>query len=236
MLSFISEQKRKNAEQVKKFRKIIIGLPDEINKCLNLLKRHLRYYQSDHILNIAYNNFTGVTCLEEIEPRRNNESYLNALGAKIIPDPTSTGDFLLRFKRGDVIDLMDAKISIRRLVWLRQSQNFKRQSTIYSDGTINQPPAIVKMAWLFPMPDSGAIIPWWYFWPIQENPFLLSTVPEISRPIAVHRCELIIAKILYPISLIKSRYGETEILGKEAIQTVGINIAPLFLIWDAQCH
>lgn len=129
---------------------------------------------------------------------------------------------------------MDAKISIRRLVWPRRSQNFKRQTTIYSDGTINQPPVIVKMAWLFPMPDSGAIIHWWHPWPIQENPFSLSTVPEKSRPIAVHRCESIIAKIFYPISWIKYRYGEINTLGKQAIRTFLINIVPLFSIWDAR--
>lgn len=80
-----------------------IGLPGEINKNLNLLKRHLPYHESDHILNIAYNILSGGTCLEDIELRRNDEAYLDALGAKIIPDPTTAGDFLRRFKQDDVV-------------------------------------------------------------------------------------------------------------------------------------
>lgn len=70
-----------------------IGLPGKINEKLNLLKRHLPYHESDHILNIAYNTISGGTCLEDIEARRNDEAYLDALGAKIIPDPTTAGDF-----------------------------------------------------------------------------------------------------------------------------------------------
>lgn len=114
-----------------------IGLPGEINKNLNLLKRHLPYHESDHILNIAYNILSGGTCLEDIELRRNDEAYLDALGAKIIPDPTTAGDFLRRFKQDDVVELMDIKNSIRKEVWRRQPQNFKQQAIINVDGTIS---------------------------------------------------------------------------------------------------
>jgi hypothetical protein len=85
---------------------------------LGLLKRHLPYDESDHIFNITYNTISGGTCLEDIDLRRNDEAYLDALGAKIIPDPTTAGDFLRRFKEDDVIGLMDIKNSIRRDVWL----------------------------------------------------------------------------------------------------------------------
>jgi len=59
------------------------GLVDAINERLNLLKRHLPYHESDHVLNIAYNTLSGGTCLEDIELRRNDETYLDALGAEI---------------------------------------------------------------------------------------------------------------------------------------------------------
>lgn len=114
-----------------------IGLPGKINENLNLLKRHLPYHESDHILNIAYNTISGGTCLEDIDLRRNDEAYLDALGAKIIPDPTTAGDFLRRFKEDDVIGLMDIKNSIRRDVWLEQPQNFKKLAIINIDGTIS---------------------------------------------------------------------------------------------------
>jgi hypothetical protein len=69
---------------------------------LQLLKRHLPYHESDHILNIAYNYLAGGSCLQDIELLRNDEGWLNALGAQIIPDPTTAGDFLRRFSEPDI--------------------------------------------------------------------------------------------------------------------------------------
>src|SRR5437879_5328817 len=73
------------------------GLAKEIDKRVELLKIHLPYLESDHVLNIVLNIMSGGTCLEDIELRRNNENYLNALGAQRIPDPTTAGDFCRRF-------------------------------------------------------------------------------------------------------------------------------------------
>ena len=113
-----------------------MGLPDEINSKLELLKRHLPYHESDHILNIAYNILSGGACLEDIELRRNDEAYLNALGAQIIPDPTTAGDYLRRFDQKDIILLMDIVNDIRRHIWLRQSLQFKKEAILNVDGTI----------------------------------------------------------------------------------------------------
>ena len=46
-----------------------VGLIDAIDESLHLLKRHLPYHESDHVLNIAYNILTGGTCLDDIELR-----------------------------------------------------------------------------------------------------------------------------------------------------------------------
>jgi hypothetical protein len=113
------------------------GLADEINRKLKLLKRHIPYYESDHILNIAYNIISGGTCLEDIELRRNDEAYLNALGAQIIPDPTTAGDYLRRFDQQDVVRLMDIVNDIRKLIWLQQSSSFRKEAVINVDGTIS---------------------------------------------------------------------------------------------------
>ena len=45
--------------------------------------------------------------IEHLEQRRNDEVYLNALGADRIPDPTTAGDFCRRFVESDVMTLMD---------------------------------------------------------------------------------------------------------------------------------
>ncbi|MGD9971492.1 MAG: transposase [Desulfatirhabdiaceae bacterium] len=113
-----------------------MGLPEEINSKLELLKRHLPYHESDHILNIVYNILAGGTCLEDIELRRNDAAYLHALGSEIMPDPTTAGDYLRRFKLDDIILLMDIINEIRRHVWLRQSLIFREQAIMNIDGTI----------------------------------------------------------------------------------------------------
>ena len=74
-----------------------IELDKEIDRTLHLLKRHLPYHESDHVLNIAFNILAGGKRIEHLELRRNDEVYLDALGAERIPDPTTAGDFCRRF-------------------------------------------------------------------------------------------------------------------------------------------
>jgi hypothetical protein len=74
-----------------------LGFIEEIDHALHLLKRYLPYHESDHVLNIAYNVLAGGTRLQDIDLQRQDEAWLNALGAQIIPDPTTAGDFLRRF-------------------------------------------------------------------------------------------------------------------------------------------
>ena len=61
---------------------------------------HLPYHESDHVLNLAYNVACGGTRLEDIERLRHDTAYMNALGADLIPDPTTAGDFCRRFTDG----------------------------------------------------------------------------------------------------------------------------------------
>ncbi len=112
-----------------------LGLPKAINENLSLLKYHVPYKESDHVLNIAYNSLLGGTCLEDIELRRNDENHLNALGTESIPDPTTAGDFCRRFDGKDINQLMDAFNGIRRDIWAKQSDNFLEKAIIDADGT-----------------------------------------------------------------------------------------------------
>lgn len=112
------------------------GLIDAIDRRLHLLKVHLPYHESDHVLNIAYNALCGGTCLEDLELRRNDEAYLDALGAQRIPDPTTAGDFCRRFAVSDIEQLQDAINAVRVGVWKRQPAAFFAQATIDADGTL----------------------------------------------------------------------------------------------------
>jgi hypothetical protein len=58
------------------------GLVHDIDEGLHLLKRHQPYHESDHVLNLASNLLAGGSRLEHIEVRRNDEVYLDALGAQ----------------------------------------------------------------------------------------------------------------------------------------------------------
>ena len=53
------------------------GLVRGIDEKLHLLKRHLPYHESDHVLNIAYNTLAGGNCLDDIELRRNDETHMS---------------------------------------------------------------------------------------------------------------------------------------------------------------
>jgi hypothetical protein len=113
-----------------------LGLVEAINKDLHLLKVHLPYHESDHVLNIAYNILAGGTCLVDVELRRNDEVYLDALGAQRIPDPTTAGDFCRRFSETDIEILMEIINEVRLQIWRQQPAPFLEEAIIDADGTI----------------------------------------------------------------------------------------------------
>jgi hypothetical protein len=113
-----------------------IGLVEAIDRRLHLLKIHKPYHESDHVLNLAYNALCDGTRLEDIELRRNDEVFLDALGTERIPDPTTAGDFCRRFDETDIRSLMAAADDARRNVWARQPKKFFDRATIDMDSTL----------------------------------------------------------------------------------------------------
>jgi hypothetical protein len=114
-----------------------LGLVQEIDERLKLLKVHLPYHESDHVLNLAYNVLCGGTRLEDIERLRHDPAYMDALGAKLIPDPTTAGDFCRRFSEADVITLMEAINAVRRKLWQGRGKALLGSVTyLDADGTI----------------------------------------------------------------------------------------------------
>jgi hypothetical protein len=112
------------------------GLIDAIDRRLHLLKIHKPYHESDHVLNIAYNALCDGDRLEDIELRRNDEVFLDALGTERIPDPTTAGDFCRRFDEADIRSLMQAIDDARLNVWAKQPKKFFDRATIDLDGTL----------------------------------------------------------------------------------------------------
>ena len=113
-----------------------LGLDRAIDRHLGLLKIHLPYHESDHVLSIAYNLSAGGSCLEHLELVRNDEAYLDALGARRVPDPTTAGDFCRRFSAWDVFLLQEIFNDTRRKVWREQPDSFFDEAVLDADGTM----------------------------------------------------------------------------------------------------
>jgi hypothetical protein len=113
-----------------------LGLDRAINAGLGLLKIHLPYHDSDHVLNIAYNLLAGGRCLEHLELLRNDEAYLDALGARRVPDPTTAGDYCRRFDPAAIFRLQAIFNAIRLKVWRQQPASFFDEAILEADGTM----------------------------------------------------------------------------------------------------
>lgn len=113
-----------------------VGLVKQIDARLALLKVHLPYHESDHVLNLAYNILVGGMRLEDIELRRQDAAFLDALGAARIPDPTTSGDFTRRFAESDIVTLLDVVNEVRQGVWAAKGGDWLEEALIDVDGTV----------------------------------------------------------------------------------------------------
>jgi hypothetical protein len=114
-----------------------VGLVKAIDEGLPILKRHRPYRESDHILNIAYNILSGGKVLDDIEVRRNDEAFLDAINARAIPDPTTAGDFLRRLNSNQIKQLMTILNEKRVWVWQQQPPSFFNETArVDADSTI----------------------------------------------------------------------------------------------------
>ncbi len=111
-----------------------LGLIDALDQRLELLKIHLPYHESDHVLALAYLPLCGGTCLQDLELLRHDEVLLDALGARRLPDPTTAGDFCRRFSPDGIQTLLDVINDTRLKVWADQPPTFFEQARLDMDG------------------------------------------------------------------------------------------------------
>lgn len=113
-----------------------VGLIDAIDRRLHLLTFHFPYHESDHVLTFPYNVLADGTCLQDLELRRHDEVFLDALGARRIPDPTTAGDFCRRFDETSIRLLQDIVHDVRIGVWAKQPPAFFTRAIIDMDGML----------------------------------------------------------------------------------------------------
>lgn len=104
-----------------------LGLADSIDEWLPLLGQYRPYHESDHVLNIAYSFLCGGQVLDHLDRLRRDESYIEALGARSLPAPTTEGDFCRRFKAEDIWTLMGIINDARLQVWQRRGDELLSQ-------------------------------------------------------------------------------------------------------------
>lgn len=116
-----------------------VGLAHELDANLHLLRRHVPYHESDHVLTLAYNVLCGGVRLEDIDRLRQDEAWLDGVGAQRVPDPTTAGDFTRRFSADDIAELAACLNRVRARVWQerqRATPSFLHTAVIDVDGTI----------------------------------------------------------------------------------------------------
>jgi hypothetical protein len=112
-----------------------LGLDRSLNRHLQLLKLHLPYHESDHVLTHAYNLFVGGRDLEDIQNLQHSPAVKNLLGACRLPDPTTAGDFLRRFEAEDLEAGQRAIDEARVKIWRKLPKGRRQTATVDMDST-----------------------------------------------------------------------------------------------------
>lgn len=113
-----------------------LQLDREINRTLCLLKLKLPYFESDHFLTHVYNQYVGGACIEDISNLQHSEAIKALLGACRIPDPSTAGDFLRRFRPAHLRAVQRVIDQAREKVWSQLPRARRRVATIDLDSTI----------------------------------------------------------------------------------------------------
>jgi len=88
-----------------------------INEKLDILKKKIKYNESDFILSMAYNFLSGGKTINELDILKEDQAFLSLTNMKDIPDPTTFSDFCRRFNENDIDNLMDLINEARINIW-----------------------------------------------------------------------------------------------------------------------
>jgi hypothetical protein len=93
----------------------------QIDERVEVLKIHVPFHESDHVLAQALSLYVGGECLEDQAALQHDEGVRRMLGVCRLPDPTTAGDFLRRFEErrnpGALSGLRAANDAVQSGVW-----------------------------------------------------------------------------------------------------------------------
>ena len=115
-----------------------MNIPSVLDSNISVLRRHNPYFESDHILNFVYNFLTGGEVINDIERLQEAEGMLRMLGTERIPDPTTAGDFLVRFGEKDIQAFQGSLDQIQDSAFSLLDRKRKEMATIEHDSSIHQ--------------------------------------------------------------------------------------------------
>ena len=193
-----------------------LGLRQEIDSRLHLLKKHLPYHESDHVLNLTYNALLDGVRLEDIELRRNDEAFLDGLGAQRIPDPTTSGDFTRRFEEDDILNLMEITNTVRQRVWRCQPKGFLRGPYRYRRHRGADFRRMQRRDGSFLQRHLGLCPSWWSRWPTTNEVLYL-----VNRPGNVVSHEGCVPWIDRAIKLVAPLAGQITLRGDTDFSLTG---------------
>jgi hypothetical protein len=113
-----------------------LDVAKRIDESVALLKMHSPYHESDHVLTLLYNFLTGGETLLDLERLQGDEGFRRLIGAQSIPDPTTAGDFLVRFHDFAIDVFQGVCETIQDLSFSLLDGTRKKVGTIESDSTI----------------------------------------------------------------------------------------------------
>ena len=104
------------------------GVARRLDETLVLFRRHAPYHESDHVLALAYTLYADGRCLEDQAVLQGSEAVRRLVGACRIPDPTTAGDFLRRFKSAKDVEQLSGVIDeVEEAVWSKLAGKGRRR-------------------------------------------------------------------------------------------------------------
>jgi Transposase DDE domain group 1 len=110
-----------------------LSVAQTLDRQIEVKVRERGYSVSESILGLAFNLMLGGDCLDDLDVLRGDPGTVAILGVKSVIAPRTAGDFLRRFRIGDLCDFQRALRAIARRVRPRQTSEI---CTIDLDATI----------------------------------------------------------------------------------------------------